>query len=128
MATSALPPRVATRNAVAPRGSVRPVRPAPLRLTRRGRLVLRTLAGGVFLLVVAAVVLLVNRPAAAGTDARPVSVSYRMVLPGETLLQIAGEVDPRADARDTAVRIVRLNALDSWGLQAGQQLALPAST
>jgi len=52
-------------------------------------------------------------------------VTYHMVLPGETLFEIAAAVDPAADVRDTAVRIARLNALDSWGLQAGQRLALP---
>jgi hypothetical protein len=76
-------------------------------------------------LVVVVAVLLVSRPAAAGTDVRPVPVRYHLVLPGETLLGIAAELDPGADPRDVAVRIVRLNALEGWGLQAGQQLALP---
>lgn len=112
------------------RGAKRPVpakaRPqAPLRLTRRGRVVVRVLVACGFVLLVISAVLLVNRPAAAGTQARPVPVSYRLVLPGETLFGIAAEVDPDADVRDAAVRIARLNALDSWGLQAGQWLALP---
>lgn len=109
----------------AARQVVRATPPTPLRLTRRGRAVLRIIGALFFALLVAAVVLLVNRPAAAGTEVRPVPVLYHVVLPGETLLEIAATVDPQADARDTAVRIARLNALDGWGLRAGQRLALP---
>jgi LysM repeat protein len=85
----------------------------------------RALLFGLFALVVATAVLLINRPAEAGTQVRPVPVSYHVVLPGETLLEIASTVDPGSDARDVAVRIARLNALDGWGLQSGQRLALP---
>jgi hypothetical protein len=76
-------------------------------------------------LVVFAAVLGANRAAVADAGRRPLPRVYHVVLPGETLLAIAAAVDPRADARDTAVLIARLNALDGWGLQAGQRLALP---
>jgi hypothetical protein len=99
---------------------------APLRLTRRGRAVVRVAVVVVFALVVVGAVLGLSRTASAGTRVSPMSVNYRVVLPGESLLGIAAEVDPRADVRDTAVRIARLNGLRGWGLQAGQRLALPA--
>jgi hypothetical protein len=85
----------------------------------------RVLVVGFFVLLVAVAVLVIVRPAKADTQARPVPVTYHVVLPGETLLEIAADVDPRSDARDVAVRIARLNALEGWGLQAGQRLALP---
>jgi hypothetical protein len=80
------------------------------------------------LLAVAGAVLGMSRTASAGAQAHPMRVTYRMVLSGETLLGIAAEVDPESDPRDTAVRIARLNALDGWGLQAGQRLALPVDS
>lgn len=101
---------------------------ASLRLTRRGRVVMQVAVALAFAMVVAGAVLGVSRTASAGTQAHPMRVTYRMVLPGETLLGIAAEADPESDARDTAVRIARLNALDGWGLQAGQRLALPAGS
>jgi hypothetical protein len=77
------------------------------------------------LLAAAVAVLGIGRVAWAGTQTHSLRVTYHVVLPGESLLQIAAEVDPGSDARDTAVRIARLNALEGWGLQAGQRLALP---
>jgi hypothetical protein len=100
-------------------------RPEPIRLTRRGRVVLR---GALVLLIGLAVVLTVliaSRPAAAGTGSRPVVVRYHSVLPGETLLQIAADEVPGVDARDTAARIIELNAMRGSSIQAGQRLALP---
>jgi hypothetical protein len=70
-------------------------------------------------------VLLLNRTAEAGSTSRSMSVSYRTVLPGETLWQIAGEVAPGVDRRDTVARIVELNALSSAGVAAGQRIAVP---
>src|SRR5664280_2397012 len=95
----------------------RSTRPEPIRLTRRGRIVLRTvLALGVALAVVLAV-LAASRPAAAGTGSRPMVVRYHTVLPGETLLQIAAEAIPGVDARDTAARIIEFNAMQGSALQ-----------
>ena len=100
-------------------------RPAPLRLTRRGRLVVR--AGGALLAVTAVLagVLLADRPAEAGSVAHQVPVSYHVVLPGETLWEIAGVVAPNADRRDTVADIIELNALPGAAVQAGLRLALP---
>lgn len=101
-------------------------RPAPpLRLTPRGRLVVRSLVVLLGLLVTAAVVLGAGRSAKADADAHPVEIGYHVVLPGETLWQIAGEVAPRADRRDTVARIVELNALGSEALAAGDRIAVP---
>jgi LysM repeat protein len=83
---------------------------------------------GALLLAAAAVVagvLLINRPAEAGSQVRPISVSYRTVLPGETLWGIAGQIAPGADRGDTIADIMKLNALTNPAVAAGQRIALP---
>jgi hypothetical protein len=99
----------------------------PIRLTRRGRIVLRIGTAVLVLLAVASGVLLLERTAQAGSQSHPVPVSYRIVLPGETLWQIAGEVAPKADRRDTVAEIMELNALDSAAVGAGQRIAVPVT-
>jgi predicted Zn-dependent protease len=85
--------------------------------------------GGLLLAVVLSIaVLLLVRPASAGTDAHPVPVRYHVVMPGETLLGIAAREQPGVDARDTAARIIELNAMSGSGLVAGQRIALPAAS
>jgi hypothetical protein len=97
----------------------------PVRLTRRGRIVVRFGAAALVLLTIVSGVLLLDRTAEAGSTSRPVPVSYRVVLPGETLWQIAGEVAPDVDRRDTVARILELNALSTAGVRAGQRIAFP---
>jgi LysM domain len=97
----------------------------PIRLTRRGRVVVRA---GVVLMIVLALaggVLLMGRSAQAGSTPTRVTASYRVVLPGETLWQIAGEVAPGVDRRDTVADILELNALSSAEVFAGQRIAVP---
>jgi Tfp pilus assembly protein FimV len=106
------------------RGPVRPT--APLRLTARGRLVVRATAGLCGVGLALAAVLAGGRVANASSDARPLAVEYHVVRPGETLWQIAGASAPGADRRDTVARIVELNALRTAELQAGQRIAVPA--
>jgi LysM repeat protein len=98
-------------------------RAAPMRLTRRGRLLIT----GVLAVVAITVSLFVGGVGLAGTTSSPISVQYVTVQPGETLWSIAAEVAPGADRRDTVARIVELNALSGSGLQAGQQIAVPTS-
>jgi hypothetical protein len=106
-------------------GAARPVAGPPVRLTRRGRLVVRVGSAGLVLLTLLAGVLLLDRTAEAGSTPRSVSVSYRVVLPGETLWKIAGEVAPNVDRRNTVAEIVELNALSTAGVTAGQRIAVP---
>jgi hypothetical protein len=98
---------------------------APLRLTRRGRIVATALAAIIVLLAIAAGVLLLGQQALAGDHARPVPASYHIVLPGETLWSIAGNVAPDADRRETIERIMEFNALSSAGVHVGQGVAIP---
>jgi LysM repeat protein len=48
-----------------------------------------------------------------------------MVEPGDSLWSIALEVAPTADPRDVVDEIVRLNALGSSTVEAGQRIAIP---
>ncbi len=78
------------------------------------------------LVVTAAVVLAGGRVARADRSVHAVPVEYRVVLPGESLWQIAGDVAPGADRRETVARIVELNALPSGVVAAGTRIAVPA--
>ena len=96
-----------------------------LRLTKRGRVVLTSLAATP--LVIAALVVALNGGGAAasltGSDA---SFQYVTVDSGESLWQVAEQLAPQADPRDVIDQLVTLNHLDSVDVYAGQELAVPA--
>lgn len=101
--------------------------PPPLRLTRRGRIVL---AG--FLVLAAALMALAaaGGAAATGTGA-PVSVYHRnlsqvVVRSGDSLWSIAARAQPDADPRLVIQQITDLNALPGPEISAGQRLWVPA--
>jgi LysM repeat protein len=99
----------------------RPRPAAPLRLTRRGRLVV----------VLSLLALLVVGLASTGQSSqasgrvaatRPVTVT---VQTGETLWQLATRVAPHTDPRLVVDEIERLNRLSGSTVYAGQQLRVP---
>lgn len=101
-----------------------PVRPAaaPLRLTRRGRIVLFTAVA--MLIAVLSVVL--GASVAATNDDAVLATTTVQVQPGQTLWEIAAEANPGGDIRSTIDDIVRLNALpNASGLKMGTTLAVP---
>ncbi|MBB2899801.1 hypothetical protein FHR75_000589 [Kineococcus radiotolerans] len=108
--------------------AARPAPPArrarPLRLTRRGRLVVTCTAAT---LLTGAVVAVTGAftGAAAGVERPPAPVVVT-VLPGQTLSQIAGEWAPTEDWREVAVDIVQRNALADMTVRAGQRLTMPS--
>jgi hypothetical protein len=115
--------RLVTASDAAPLG-VR--RQPPLRLTHRGRVVLRGLVVLVMLGLMAGVApTMARRATASDGPARPVVVVHHVVLPGETLWAIATSVAPKADPRDTIARVVEFNSLTSSAVRAGQSLAIP---
>ncbi|KIC64664.1 LysM peptidoglycan-binding domain-containing protein [Pseudarthrobacter phenanthrenivorans] len=105
-----------------------PSAPRPLRLTRRGRIVLIGAP-----LVLLAVVLLslsgfFNSPAKASDSAAGLAVTPTVtvtVQPGQSLWAIAGTVAPDRDARDVVADIVQLNNLGAGSVIPGQQLFVP---
>jgi len=97
---------------------------APLRLTRRGRVVLGLL---VSLLLGLAGLWLANG-ATADAPAGAQVVTVRTVGAGESLWAIASSVTPAGeDVRDALREIARLNGLTGSALAAGQQLVVPVA-
>ncbi|HEX7105567.1 MAG TPA: LysM peptidoglycan-binding domain-containing protein [Acidothermaceae bacterium] len=105
-------------------------RRAPLRLTRRGRLV--AVLGLVLLasLLSALVLALAMGPASGRSAAAPPAAgaagSTVVVQPGDTLWAIASRVAPKADPRVVVQQIIDRNGLASASVQAGQLLVLPS--
>jgi hypothetical protein len=128
MSTIALD-RSATRHhvrhlSVVPDLAVPNFRAAPvLRLTRRGKAVVLTLA----LLVVSVLVVMFGpSTSATGHAGTPQQTTMVRVLPGHTLWQIASDANPNGDIRATVDDIVRLNSLpNASALQMGSEIAVP---
>lgn len=100
----------------------------PLRLTRRGKIVLI----GIPLVLLAALLLsfagFFNSPAKASDSAEDITVTPTVtvtVQPGESLWAIAGAVAPERDARDVVAEIVQLNNMSAGAVLPGQQLFVP---
>lgn len=100
----------------------------PLRLTRRGRVVLI----GIPLVILAAVLLslagFLTSPAKAADSSADLAVTPTVtvtVQAGESLWAIAGAAAPERDPRDVIADIVQLNNLTAGGVVPGQQLFVP---
>ena len=96
-----------------------------LRLTKRGRAVVTTLAA--LPLVIAALIFALNGgPATATVDDAPAqSYEYVTVVAGQSLWEVAGDIAPAADPRDVVADILSFNGMSSAELFPGQRLALP---
>jgi nucleoid-associated protein YgaU len=114
-----------------PRVSASPAGPsAPIRLTRRGRIVVWTLAAvGVAALTILIWLAVAGQAQASshlnGRGPTAGSVQRVVVKPGQTLWSIAAQTDPAADPRLTIGEIVDLNSLRGTGIQVGQVLLVP---
>ena len=98
-----------------------------LRMTARGRrlvvgIVSLPLAAAVFVGVLAGGEALASRSASAPAG----EFTTVVVEPGDSLWSIALDVAPGADPRDVIDEIVRLNALGSSSVAAGQRIAIPS--
>ena len=107
-----------------------PAGPAPLKLTRRGRIVFI----GVPLVLLAALILSLsgffNAPAKAAESVTDLALTPTVsvtVQPGESLWAIAETVAPERDPRDVVAAIVQLNNLDAARVVPGQALFIPSS-
>jgi hypothetical protein len=113
-------PRPARRMPAAERAA------SPLRLTRRGRVVVAGLA----VLLVSVLSLLVAGAAQATSRGAPLSAAGHglgqvVVRPGQSLWSVAESADPDADARLVIQQILELNALHGDTIFAGQRLWVP---
>lgn len=102
---------------------------APLRLTRRGRLLFRGLP---LMLSVAALTAtaaffagVMLSPPAVSADVASEDLVTVTVMPGDSLWSIARDAAPGVDPYVTMERIGELNALEGGELELGQELYLP---
>ncbi|HEY2557153.1 MAG TPA: LysM peptidoglycan-binding domain-containing protein [Diaminobutyricibacter sp.] len=96
-----------------------------LRLTRRGRAVITSLAA--VPLVVGAFLFAMNGGGAIATGPTAhTQFAYVTVHSGQSLWSIAEKVAPSADPRDVIADIVSLNQLQSAVVTPGQRIAIPA--
>lgn len=105
-----------------------PARRAPLRLTRRGRMV--AMLGALLLAsLLSALVFVLAMGPASGRSAAPAPAGAAPTLtvqPGDTLWAIASRVAPKADPRVVVQQIIDRNGLAGASVQAGQVLVLPS--
>ncbi len=97
--------------------------PAPLRLTRRGRLVVLL----VVLAVACAGFALLGGPAVSTSQTHHAAAHTVVVRGGETLWDIASRIAPDQDPRVVIADIVDLNHLpDAGSIRLGQEIFIPA--
>ncbi|GAA0991982.1 LysM peptidoglycan-binding domain-containing protein [Subtercola frigoramans] len=108
-----------------PRALSGPVR-VRLRLTRRGRVLLGTVASLALIGTLAALALFGGAPAIATSNESSSTFTYITVQSGQSLWSIAQSIDPSGDPRDVIAAIESLNQLPSSDVQQGQRLALPS--
>jgi Tfp pilus assembly protein FimV len=104
--------------------------PAPLRLTRRGRVVAATLV----LTVIAVIGLVIALAAAGGAQAASpggLGVGHQgmheiVVRSGQTLWSIASAAEPTADPRLVVQQIMAANGMSNPNVAAGQLLWVPS--
>jgi hypothetical protein len=122
-------PLAATPAAIPARPAVSPSPAAsPLRLTRRGRIVVAVMAAllvaGLSLIVAGAAQATSHTAAPRATGA---TLARVVVLPGQSLWSVAETADPRVDTRLVIHQITQLNGLTSDTVFAGQRLWVPRS-
>ena len=124
-ATAPRHPATAPRR-VAPGGTPRDTPGVPLRLTRRGRVVLAAVAA-----LLVTVISLLAAGAAQATNDGPSSGTARhglvqvVVRPGQSLWSVAEKAAPDRDTRAVIQQIIDLNSLTGDTVSAGQQLWVP---
>jgi hypothetical protein len=107
--------------ATAPRGQAASM---PLRLTRRGRIVV--VVTTVLLLAVLSLIVAMSAEATSQAPARAAQgLTQVIVRPGQSLWSVAENADPDADTRVVIQQIADLNGLTGSAVFAGQRLWVP---
>jgi LysM repeat protein len=103
-----------------------PVAVSPIKLTRRGRLVLSTVSFGIMLAISAFSLFGIATSSAKATNETSNSVTTQIVVAhGETLWTIAARVNPEIDPRAVIEDIKSLNVIEGSEVYAGQVLLVP---
>ena len=102
-----------------------PVTVSPIKLTRRGRLVLSTLSFATMLAIsLVSLIGIATSSAKASNEATNSTTTQIVVAPGETLWTIAARVNPEIDPRAVIDQIMDLNVIDGSNVYAGQVLVV----
>ncbi len=97
-----------------------------LRLTTRGRRALAAIAALPAVIALAVAIVSGGGALASSEGGAPAgSFEEVTVMPGDTLWSIAESIAPADDPRDVVDAIMRLNALSSGSLAAGETLSIP---
>ncbi|MGA1592619.1 MAG: LysM peptidoglycan-binding domain-containing protein, partial [Candidatus Nanopelagicales bacterium] len=96
----------------------------PIRLTRKGRLAITSLAG---LVLLAGLFTLATSGAEASNTSSSASVIEVVVSPGDTLWSIAKAVKPNQDPRETIYDIKAMNLISGSQVFPGQIIKVPAN-
>ena len=103
-----------------------PVAVSPIKLTRRGRLVLSTLSFATMLAIsLFSLFGIATSSAKASNEASNSTTTQIVVAPGETLWTIAARVNPEIDPRAVIDQIMDLNVINGSNVYAGQVLLVP---
>jgi LysM repeat protein len=121
-----LPAPAARTQAMPPHPARRQPATVPLRLTRRGRVVVAVAAT----LLLAALSLVIATSAQATGHPVPSRATHQSLTqvtvgPGQSLWSVAEDADPGADTRVVIQQIIKLNGLTGTVVFAGQQLWVP---
>jgi len=119
-------PEPANGQAARPQATHHQAASAPLRLTRRGRVVVAVAAA----LLLAVLSLVIAASAQATSHPLPSRIAQQhltqvTVRPGQSLWSVAENADPGADTRAVIQQIVELNGLTGDVVFAGQRLWVP---
>lgn len=104
------------------RAPARTASAAPVRLTRRGRVVFVAVAMLIFFGAMVALAGFATATHRSGTQ-QPVRIVE--VQPGDTLYSLAGRLAAPGHVREVVKQIEDLNSLPGPGLQVGQKIAVP---
>lgn len=103
-----------------------PVAVSPIKLTRRGRLVLSTLSFATMLAIsLVSLFGIATSSANASNEETNSTTTQIVVAPGETLWTIAARVNPEIDPRAVIEQIMDLNVINGSNVYAGQVLLVP---
>jgi multidrug efflux pump subunit AcrA (membrane-fusion protein) len=103
-----------------------PVAVSPIKLTRRGRMLVSALSFAAMLAIsLVSLFGIATASAKASNDASNSATTQIVVAPGETLWTIAARVNPEIDPRAVIDQIMDLNVIEGSNVYAGQVLLVP---